>query len=563
VKAIQHRRLQIFLSVDYFQSASNIYIYPNDIFTFASLEGKTRGQGDFMEDIAKGIQTQFKEMGIEVPLEEIEERLDKLINKFKVPTNEARKNTVNVLLKQYNVDKNEFFNQSKPATMSNIVDVKADQWVNVDIKVLQLWDNSNSSISQVGLVGDSTGRIKFIKWARDNLPDVEEGKSYRFSNVVVNEWNGKLELTLNRTSSIESLATDIDAGSTSAGSPEECQVSDLNQENMWANLKAKVVQLWDNSNEAISQVGILGDESGTIKFIKWSRDDLPDVEEGKSYLFNNVVVNEWNGKYEVTLNRTSSIEPLEENIETSFQPQGSAEDRLLSELRQENMWANIEAKVVQLWDNSNDAISQVGILGDKTGTIKFIKWSRDDLPDVEEGQVYRFNNIVVNEWNGNYEVILNRTTTIEPLSEEIDVGANSFQGAMIDIQDGSGLIKRCPECNRALTKGACMEHGKVDGNYDLRIKAVLDNGETVQDVLLNREITEELTGIPLEEAINLAADALDQTVVVSKMREDLVGKYYCVEGSLADRYLIAKSIEPLSTVDMEKVDELIADLEVA
>jgi replication factor A1 len=227
------------------------------------------------------------------------------------------------------------------------------------------------------------------------------------------------------------------------------------------------------------------------------------------------------------------------------------------------MWANIEAKVVQLWDNSNDAISQVGILGDKTGTIKFIKWSRDDLPDVEEGQVYRINNIVVNEWNGNYEVILNRTTTIEPLSEEIEVGVNSFQGAMIDIQDGSGLIKRCPECNRALTKGACMEHGKVDGTYDLRIKAVLDNGEIVQDVLLNREITEELTGITLEEAINLAADALDQTVVVSKMREDLVGKYYYVEGSLADRYLIAKSIEPLSTVDMEKVDELIADLEVA
>ncbi len=551
------------MRVDYFQSTSNIYIYPNAIFTFASLEGKTRGQGDFMENIAKGIQTQFKDMGIEVPLDEIEERLDKLINKFKVPANEARKNTVNVLLKQYNVDKNEFFNQSKPATMSNIADVKADQWVNVDIKVLQLWDNSNSSISQVGLVGDSTGRIKFIKWSRDNLHDVEEGKSYRFSNVVVNEWNGKLELTLNRTSSIEPLATDIDAGSTSTGSPEECQVSDLNQENMWANLKAKVVQLWDNSNEAISQVGILGDESGTIKFVKWSRDALPDVEEGKSYLFSNVVVNEWNGKYEVILNRTSSIEPLEEDIDSSFQPQESAEDRLLSELRQENMWANIEAKVVQLWDNSNDAISQVGILGDKTGTIKFIKWSRDDLPDVEEGQVYRFNNIVVNEWNGNYEVTLNRTTTIEPLSEEIEVGANSFQGAMIDIQEGSGLIKRCPECNRALTKGACMEHGKVDGTYDLRIKAVLDNGETVQDVLLNREITEELTGITLEEAINLAADALDQTVVVSKMREDLVGKYYSVEGSLADRYLIAKSIEPLSTVDMDKVDELIADLEVA
>ena len=43
---------------------------------------------------------------------------------------------------------------------------------------------------------------------------------------------------------------------------------------------------------------------------------------------------------------------------------------------------------------------------------------------------------------------------------------------MIDIQTGSGLIKRCPECKRALVKGACAEHGKVKGEYDLRINRI-------------------------------------------------------------------------------------------
>jgi len=57
----------------------------------------------------------------------------------------------------------------------------------------------------------------------------------------------------------------------------------------------------------------------------------------------------------------------------------------------------------------------------------------------------------------------------------------------VDVQSGSGLIKRCPECNRALVKGACGEHGKVEGVYDLRIKAVLDDGEKVQDILMNRK----------------------------------------------------------------------------
>ena len=159
-------------------------------------------------------------------------------------------------------------------------------------------------------------------------------------------------------------------------------------------------------------------------------------------------------------------------------------------------WATVRGKVVQLWENSHESIEQAGLLGDQTGVIKFTNWASSELPDMEEGKSYMLKNVVVNEWGGKAQIQLNRSSSIEELDEDIEVRTSTFTyfGAMVDIQTGSGLIKRCPECKRALVKGACAEHGKVKGEYDLRIKAVLDSGTSTQDALINRELTEELVG---------------------------------------------------------------------
>ncbi|MDI3485686.1 MAG: hypothetical protein PWQ50_906 [Methanolobus sp.] len=227
-------------------------------------------------------------------------------------------------------------------------------------------------------------------------------------------------------------------------------------------------------------------------------------------------------------------------------------------------WANIRGKIVQLWDNTHESISQVGLIGDETGTIKFTIWESAGVSSVEEGKSYLLKNVVVNEWNGKFQLNVNKSSSIETLDEEIEVGNATveFNGAMVDIQSGSGLIKRCPECNRALTKGACMEHGKVDGVYDLRIKAVMDDGNSIQDAILKRDLVEEITGMTLESAITLAADALDQGVVLEKMKDLLVGRYYNVNGSRVDRYLIVESISPIFAYDLSELDELIAAAEV-
>jgi replication factor A1 len=221
-------------------------------------------------------------------------------------------------------------------------------------------------------------------------------------------------------------------------------------------------------------------------------------------------------------------------------------------------WVDLKAKVVELWDPRSDAVAQVGLLGDETGTIKFTKWSKSDLPELEEGAVYDLRNVVTDEYQGRFSVKLNKTTVIEELDEDIEVGDDSIEveGALVDIQSGSGLIKRCPEadCTRVLQNGRCSEHGEVEGEFDLRIKGVLDDGNEVTEVIFDQEATEDLTDITLEEAQEMAMDALDTTVVADEMRGKLLGQYYRVRGPTFGRYVLADETETLTDpVDPEAV----------
>lgn len=412
-----------------------------------------------MKQTAESIRDRFLKLGIDVPVEDIESRLDELITKFKVPSNEAQRSVTNYFLKKYSIPKNEFYTRQAEPQLTKIIDISE---------------------------------------------------------------NGQ-----------------------------------------WANIKARVVQLWENTHESISQVGLLGDETGIIKFTEWKNAELPGLEQGESYLFRSVVVGEYNGKFQVQLNRNTSIEKLDEAIGVGggdFIPAArESELRNISDLAG-GQWATVKGKVVQLWENSHESIEQAGLIGDPTGVIKFTNWASSELPDMEEGKSYMLKNVVVNEWGGKIQIQLNRSSSIEELDEDIKVGSltSTYFGAMVDIQTGSGLIKRCPECKRALVKGACPEHGKVKGEYDLRIKAVLDSGTSTQDILINRELTEELAGLSLNTAIAMAADALDPGVVLDNLKHELVGRYYTVTGHKLDRYILVDSINPKTSLDREMLDEMLS-----
>jgi ssDNA-binding replication factor A large subunit len=219
------------------------------------------------------------------------------------------------------------------------------------------------------------------------------------------------------------------------------------------------------------------------------------------------------------------------------------------DIDQPEQWVSLTAKVVDLWDPRSDAVGQVGLLGDESGTIKFTAWAKSDLEDLEEGSVYRLENVVTDEYQGRYSVKLNRTTEITELEADLEVGNDdsTMEGALVDVQSGSGLIKRCPVegCTRVLQNERCSEHGDVEGEFDLRIKGVLDDGQSVQDVIFDREATRDLTGIDLEAAQEMAQDALDTSVVADEMEATILGRYYRVTGPIMGRYLLANEIEEL------------------
>lgn len=155
-----------------------------------------------IEELADRIHSIFKEYG--VSKREVVERLKLLIYEFKVPENEAYTTVVNYLLKEYKIPRYEIL-----APLTKISEIGNSGRVSVKAKVLQLWEPASPSISQTGLLGDETGVVRFLIWAKAGKPEVEENKCYIFRNVIVDEFAGVKRLNVTRFSEIEEISEDV------------------------------------------------------------------------------------------------------------------------------------------------------------------------------------------------------------------------------------------------------------------------------------------------------------------------------------------------------------------
>jgi replication factor A1 len=234
--------------------------------------------------------------------------------------------------------------------------------------------------------------------------------------------------------------------------------------------------------------------------------------------------------------------------------------------RPDSEWLSLKAKIVQIWDNRSDKVARTGLIGDSTGVIKFTIFQKNEniIPDgFQEGASYLFENLVSSVWQGQFSVKANNTSTITPCEDvEVSRRTEMITGVITTISPGSGLIKRCPECNRALSKGQCGEHGKVDGKYDLRIKAVFSpfGGNELIDLIIAAEPTEALTGVSVAKAKEMAMESLDTAVVEDQFRRELVGRYYEVAGAmLSDSGMLVESIKPVNICTQEALAEALKE----
>lgn len=203
----------------------------------------------------------------------------------------------------------------------------------------------------------------------------------------------------------------------------------------------------------------------------------------------------------------------------------------------------IEAQVAELWDDDTDSIQQVGLLQDNTGRIKFKSWSTSNPPMLNEGDSYRLEGVATDEYQGNMSVSINSQTEMEFSDETFESPEPDdevLEGyAIVDLQNGEGLVKRCPECSRVIN-GECDEHGSVSHDFDLRLKGTIDNGEETFTFVMNREVIEDISDMTLDKAKELAKETLDQGSVLKELKDEMVPSYWTFEGFHGDTVFVVK-----------------------
>jgi len=304
----------------------------------------------------------------------------------------------------------------------------------------------------------------------------------------------------------------------------------------WATIEAKVVSLSSSPSAAISQTGIVADSTDAMRFVVWAKANAPRLSIGSWYRFESVVVDEYKGSANLKVHSGTTIKEI--SRETPLIPEMVPIKDLTPGI------GSVRVKYIQEWEASHDRMLQSGLLGDESGTVKFVIWKEEGKERLVPGMVYSIYYALVDEYQG--RISLNLTTaTIVPEEGDIAVsgGEGEFSGALVHVAPGSGLIKRCPVegCNRVLSRqNYCPVHEIQPGFlYDLRIKGWLDNGRETREILVQREVTEKLCGISIDEAKELAENnPLGMDEVFLRVRERILGRYITCRGREIDQRML-------------------------
>lgn len=327
--------------------------------------------------------------------------------------------------------------------------------------------------------------------------------------------------------------------------------------------------------------GIMADENGgTVKFTVWDVSKA-DLKAGENYLIRYAYTKEWNGQPEVHLGNRVVVE-LRPQDEVQV-PEGMAVPEVgggysapivakVSELRENMNNVTLTACILSMKSREVETPTgkkamYTGIMADETGKVEFTAWHDFDL---KEGEVVTITNAYVKGWKGiprlsfGEKAQVSRPNVKFPNQQELSQASKKtiaelersggaadvvVHGTVVDIKKGTGLIFRCPECNRVVQKGVCQVHGKVHQVPDLRIKLVVDDGSSAMTAVMKKDVTEGLTGVTLKEALDEARETMDPEFVGRRFEELLLAKPVELRGNvISDDYGLSMNVSEAKIV---------------
>ncbi|UPV74481.1 Single-stranded DNA binding protein [Halorussus limi] len=381
----------------------------------------------------------------------------------------------------------------------------------------------------------------------------------------------------------QSLRRKYGDGGGGSSEPSRADVADISTEDSNVTVTAKVLTVGTRSiryqgNEQVIREGELADDTGKISYTAWEDFGL---SAGDTITAGNAGVREWEGEPELNLGESTNV-AFEDDIEVPY-PVGGDSD--LAALEPGDRGIDLEVEVVDCETKTIDGRDgeteiKSGVLADESARLPFTDW--EARPEVAEGATMRLEDVYVREFRGVPSVNLSEFTEVSPLDRELAIsdtgtrmtvrdavetgGAYDVEvvGSVVAVRDGSGLIERCPECGRVVQNGQCRSHGDVDGQDDLRVKAIIDDGTGTVTAVLDDERTEEVYGGDVEDAKAQAREAMDKEVVADSIRDRVVGHEYRVRGNLSvDDYganLEVTEFERSEDAPADRADALLAEV---
>ena len=356
------------------------------------------------------------------------------------------------------------------------------------------------------------------------------------------------------------------------------KVGELTGTEQNVDITAKVVYV-DNKNITVKGLsktiisGILGDETGTTSFTVWEPGSVM-LEKGAVYNFKNCYCKLWNEKVQINLGNRGRVEPAsgvtmdlpERTIQTTSRECkiGDITDGM-GNVTVTGRILSAEARDVTVKGAPKTVYS--GIMADDTGKIQYSAWNDFSL---KEGETICVKNAYIRSWKGipqlnlgdrcevsRVNVDFETVDTASPLKtvDEVSrIGGGldiTIEGLIVDIKAGSGLIRRCPQCNRSILNGTCTAHGQVEGIPDLRLKVVVDDGTGAIGAIINRTDTEKLTGVSMAAAQGLAS-VQGEGIVGREMAGKALMKRVRITGNvMSDNFGPSMIVKKMDTVEVD------------
>ena len=398
-----------------------------------------------------------------------------------------------------------------------------------------------------GIVGDETGTAQFTVWNAVGV-DMADGCCYALKGAYTKLWNDQVQVNIGNRGTVEPIDKDIVTTSAPVIQPkpavqapgEKKKIGELTGSESNVDILAKVISaekkdvtIKGEPRTIIS--GVLGDETGSASFTAWEGGSL-DMETGCVYLVSNAYTKLWNDRVQINLGNRCTV--TKEDVEISAaEPKPiaySSSVAKICDLREGIGSVTVSGKILSVENrtiNSRGEDKQVwsGLIADETGKIQFSAWNDFGLA---EGDAVRIENAYIRGWKGIPQLNIGDRSAVDKIDDTFgDLSAAaasqktvgeitrtgggldmSVTGTVLDIRAGSGIIKRCPECKRSILSNECLTHGTVEPVADLRMKIIIDDGTGAMGAIVNRDVTEKLTGISLSDAQEYAAENGESSV---------------------------------------------------